>query len=90
MIATSIQIKAARALLRWSVKDLADRMGLDPSAVTRIEAEAKSMSRAALIRATEVLSAAGIIFLERDQIAGDGVRLAGPRAPSFPPTDGKE
>jgi transcriptional regulator with XRE-family HTH domain len=79
MIATSVQIKAARALLRWSVKDLADKIGIDPSAVTRIEADAKSMSRAAQIRATEVLSAAGIIFLERDDVAGDGVRLATPR-----------
>jgi DNA-binding XRE family transcriptional regulator len=79
MIATPAQIKAARALLGWSTADLAERMGVARNTVTRLEDPDWSPSAKTLRQATEILGAAGIIFLERDHVAGDGVRLATPR-----------
>jgi transcriptional regulator with XRE-family HTH domain len=81
MIATPAQIKAARALLGWSTEDLAERMGLARNSITRLENESLGTNASGLARATEILETAGIIFLARDIVAGDGVRLARPRAP---------
>ena len=80
MIATPAQIKAARALLGWSTADLAERLGVARNTVTRLEDPEWSPSAKTLRHATEILAKAGIIFLERDHRAGDGVRLAAPRA----------
>ncbi|WP_229743405.1 helix-turn-helix transcriptional regulator [Aliidongia dinghuensis] len=81
MIATPAQIKAARALLGWSTEDLAERMGLARNSITRLENESLGTNPSGLARATAILEAAGVIFIARDIVAGDGVRLAGPRAP---------
>jgi transcriptional regulator with XRE-family HTH domain len=90
MIATPPQIKAARALLGWSPIDLAQRMEVSKSTVSRLEDNDGPSSVKSLKLATEVLSAAGIIFLERDQVAGDGVRLASPRAASIAQPDERQ
>jgi transcriptional regulator with XRE-family HTH domain len=87
MIATPSQIKAARALLGWSTDDLAERLGLARNSVTRLENEKLGTNFAGLAKATQIIEGAGVIFLARDAIAGDGVRLAGPRAPYEEPSE---
>jgi transcriptional regulator with XRE-family HTH domain len=80
------QIRAARALLNWSRKELIDRSGLSLTTIRRMEDDgigpARSSARnVALVAKT--LEDAGIIFLSPgDSIDGaEGVRLtAHPRS----------
>lgn len=70
---TSAQIRAARALLNWTVRDLADRAGVHRNTITRAETDATGPGHAtAAIRAT--LEAAGVEFIEANG-GGAGVRL---------------
>jgi len=70
---TSAQIRAARALLNWTVRDLADKAGVHRNTVTRIETEATGVGHAvASIRAA--LEAAGVEFITENG-GGPGVRL---------------
>ena len=77
----STQIRAARAILGWSVRDLAMRAFVSIAAVNLIEAAdalpSKSSGQLAAARAT--LEAAGIQFLEGDAIAR--------RTPPSPPAE---
>ena len=69
---TSAQIRAARGLLNWTVRDLAERAGVHRNTVTRSETDATGPGHAtASIRAA--LEAAGVIFLENGE--GPGVKL---------------
>jgi transcriptional regulator with XRE-family HTH domain len=64
------QIRAARALLGWEQRELADRAGISLTSLSRIERSPghdARMSTMEKIRAT--LTAAGIAFVNRD----DGV-----------------
>jgi transcriptional regulator with XRE-family HTH domain len=71
---TSAQIRAARALLNWTVRDLAEKAGVHRNTVTRAETDATGPGHAtAAIRAT--LEAAGVIFIAENG-EGPGVRLA--------------
>ena len=81
MLATPLQIKAARTLLGWSAKDFASRLGIDRATVARIESGSKLVSLATQERATKILQDAGIVFIARDHIGGEGLRYAEPRAP---------
>src|SRR5215472_17566570 len=67
----AVQLRMARAALRWGVRELAERAGVTANTVTRIEngADAKQSTIDALQRALE---AAGIEFTNGDQ---PGVRL---------------
>ncbi|MBS0248885.1 MAG: PAS domain-containing protein [Proteobacteria bacterium] len=61
---TGVQIRAARGILNWSVKELADRTGLSTGALRRIEAH-DGYNRAAgqaLLLIKDALSAAGVDF----------------------------
>jgi len=70
---TSAQIRAARGLVNWTVRDLAQRSGVHRNTVTRIETEATSPGHSlAAIRAA--LEAAGVIFVAENG-EGPGVRL---------------
>ena len=68
---TSAQIRAARGLVNWTVRDLADRSGVHRNTITRIEADEASHGPtiAAVIRALED---AGIEFTNG---GSPGVRL---------------
>ena len=70
---TSAHIRAARGLLNWTVRDLAERSGAHRNTITRIETDATGpgYSIDAIQRALE---AAGVIFIEGDG-EGPGVRL---------------
>jgi transcriptional regulator with XRE-family HTH domain len=74
---TSEQIRAARALLRWEQRDLADASGVSLPSVKRLESKpgeiiAHLTTITALHRALE---GAGVLFIEENG-AGPGVRLA--------------
>jgi transcriptional regulator with XRE-family HTH domain len=73
---TSAQIRAARGLLNWTVRDLAERAGVHRNTVTRVETDATAPGHSiAAIRSA--LEAAGVIFLADGQSidGGSGVRL---------------
>ena len=76
---TAEQIRAARALLRWSAEELARASGVGHSTIRRMEAStgipaASTRNLAAIQRALE---AAGIDFIPQDS-RGPGVRLRAP------------
>lgn len=71
---TSAQFRAARGLLNWTVRDLAEKSGVHRNTVTRIETDANAPGHAsaALIAALE---AAGVEFIPENG-GGAGVRLS--------------
>ena len=74
------QIRAARALIRWSAEDLAIAAVVGISTVRRAEAEdtTPSTTAANLNAIQAVLEKAGIEFLAEADGKGVGVRLAKP------------
>ena len=73
---TSAQIRAARALLRWSALNLARETALGLATIRRAElAEGKtSMTTANDLAVRRALEAAGVEFID-DNGGGPGVRL---------------
>ena len=70
---TSAQIRAARGLLNWTVRDLAEAAHVHRNTVTRAETDATGPGYAtASIRAA--LEAAGVEFIAENG-GGPGVRL---------------
>ena len=58
---TSAQIRAARALLNWTIQELAEKVGVDHNTIAQIEAgRYASDETLAIIR--RVLEAAGVEF----------------------------
>lgn len=70
---TSAQIRAARALLNWTVRDLAEKSGVHRNTVTRAEADERGPGYAVLV-IVQTLEAAGVIFVPENG-QGPGVRL---------------
>ena len=73
---TSDQIRAARALLRWSAQDLADKAGIGISTVQRMEnAEGVPSASGKNLEAVQrTLEKAGVEFITENG-GGPGVRL---------------
>lgn len=73
---TSDQIRAARALLRWSAEELARESGVGLSTIRRIEnaAGVPSASGKNLAAIQEALEKAGVLFIAANG-NGPGVRL---------------
>lgn len=76
---TGAQIRAARALLKWSGRDLADRCGVSYPALQRAEAvdEMPNMQTRNLAAIKSALEAGGVVFLDGPYSGngGPGVRL---------------
>jgi hypothetical protein len=72
----SAQIRAARALLRWSAEDLAQRSALSVATIRRAElrADETSMTVANNLAVRHALEAAGVEFIDQNG-GGPGVRL---------------
>jgi transcriptional regulator with XRE-family HTH domain len=73
---TSAQIRAARALIRWSAQELAEKTAVGVTTIRRAELTA---SETKLTRVNDqairrVLEAAGVEFIDADA-GGPGVRL---------------
>jgi len=73
---TSAQIRAARALLRWSAEKLAQETALAVSTIRRAELEEGelSMTTANKLAIRRVLEAAGVILIDENS-EGVGARL---------------
>jgi hypothetical protein len=73
---SSAQIRAARALLRWSAQDLADASALGVNTIRRAEVADDNIALTAANNKTlrHVLEAAGVEFIDENG-GGPGVRL---------------
>jgi len=73
---TSAQIRAARALIRWSAEDLARETALSVATIRRAEVteDETSMTAANGLAVRRALEAAGVEFIDGNG-SGPGVRL---------------
>ena len=62
---TASQIRAARALLGWSQRDLADKSLLSETAILKLETEQVDSRTSTLMKVRHALEAAGIEFIDR-------------------------
>jgi len=70
---TSAQLRAARGLLNWTVRDLAERAGVHRNTITRAETDSNEHGHA-VAQVVTTLEAAGVIFVAENG-EGPGVRL---------------
>ena len=77
---TSEQIRAARALLRWSAQDLADKSGIGFRTIQRFESETgiPASRTSNLIAIRNAFEDAGVIFIDQSEERGPGVQLRDP------------
>jgi hypothetical protein len=71
---TSAQIRAARALVRWSADDLARESAVGVTTIRRAEVDQTSMTVPNDLAVRRALESAGVEFLDGNG-AGPGVRL---------------
>ena len=78
---TPRQIRAARALLGLSQRDVAERSAIGIATLRRIEAAADRITGTAktISQIQRALEAAGVVFIDQDSKTGPGVRLRDPR-----------
>lgn len=74
------QIRAARALLNWSQKDLVDKSGLSLTTIRRMEDDAIGPDRSSsgnVTSVSKILGDAGVVFIDEGQSSdgGPGVRM---------------
>lgn len=81
------QMRAARALLNWTMGDLSERAGVSLASIKNIERGATDPRASTLRALQEALEAAGIVFVDEGDTrpAGKGVRFS--RKPSPPSSD---
>jgi transcriptional regulator with XRE-family HTH domain len=74
---TGAQIRAARALLRWSAEHLARAAALGVNTIRRAELaeDGTSLTAANQLAIRRALEAAGVVFIDEDDKASWGVRL---------------
>jgi transcriptional regulator with XRE-family HTH domain len=77
---TSEQVRAARALLRWEQRDLAEASGVSLPSVKRLETQpgALAAQERTILELRKALEKAGIEFIKENG-GGSGVRLRKPR-----------
>lgn len=70
---TSAQLRAARSLLNWTVRELAEKAGVHRNTVSRAETDETEHGHA-VAQIIRTLEAAGIIFVEENG-EGPGIRM---------------
>ena len=72
------QIRAARALLGWRQEDLSKASGVGTATIQRIEKSNRPMTGyvSTVVRIQAAFENAGVMFLDNDEVAGVGLRLA--------------
>ena len=77
---TGAQIRAARALLHWTVAELTARSGVGPKAIGRAEAvDGVPRMRTDTMDALQLaLEQGGVAFIDGNSLHGVGVRLRRP------------
>ena len=80
MSLTSEQVRAARALLRWEQRDLAEASGVSLPSVKRLETQpgALAAQERTILELRKALEKAGIEFIKENG-GGPGVRLRKPQ-----------
>ncbi len=71
---TGTQIRMARAALGWGVRELAETAKINPNTVSRIENGGDALA-STLDRIQAALENAGVVFIDRNEDGGPGVRL---------------
>ena len=71
---TSAQCRAARGLVNWSVRDLAEKAGVHRNTVTNIETGRVETTSETVAAIRAALEAAGVVFLNENG-NGPGVAL---------------
>lgn len=74
---TGMQIRAARTMLKWKAKDLAEESGVSWATIQRMETVDGTPPGLAsnIEKVQSALESAGILFIPADDQAGPGVRL---------------
>ena len=80
MSLTSEQVRAARALLRWEQRDLAEASGVSLPSVKRLETQPGALAahERTIVELRKALERAGIEFIAENG-GGPGVRLRKPQ-----------
>ncbi len=68
------QVRMARAAVGWGVRELAEKASINPNTVSRIENGGDALG-STLDRIQAALENAGVIFINRNEEGGPGVRL---------------
>ncbi len=71
---TGTQVRMARAAVGWGVRELAEKAKINPNTVSRIENSGDALA-STLDRIQAALEDAGVIFIDRNEDGGPGVRL---------------
>ncbi len=74
MMIRPLHLRMARAALGWSLKELAERAGVNMNTISRYEAGSQVMS-GTISKIEAVLVREGVMFLDDDGELGPGVRL---------------
>ena len=69
----------ARAALNWSARDLAEQARVGSNTVVRFE-NGKPANTSTVTMIRQALEAAGLVFIDADETAGEGVRLKKPES----------
>lgn len=75
---TPAQVRAARALLRWSQTELAARSGVHVNPIKAFESERSAPIWTTLNKLERALKKAGVEFIDGDESKGPGVRFREP------------
>ena len=72
------QIRAARALLGWRQEDLSKASRVGTATIRRIEKSEQPQTGyvSTLVRIEAAFEQAGVLFIDNDEVAGIGLRLA--------------
>lgn len=75
MIISPSQIRAARALLRWSQRDLSEYSGVSAISIANLELEEKEPKAATIQKILNAFDKAGIEFGEQDCVKRKGINV---------------
>lgn len=75
MYALPSQIRAGRALLGWSISELAARAGVSRNTIALMERNGKARNHSSREKVAEALDAAGVLIFPREAGQGAGVRF---------------
>ena len=79
-VLTPAQLRAARALLDWSREDLAEESGSRSETVKNFELRGSDPKLGTVQKWRRALEAAGVRFIDADDVDGPGVRLRSTKA----------
>ncbi len=71
---TSAQMRAARGLLNWSVRELSDRSGVHRNTITNFETGRSGGDPETMHKLRHAMEVAGVIFVDENG-EGPGVRM---------------